>query len=519
MLSVLTSRGKVAALWAVVLAAVALAPQSTVHAQGSGSFGAQGTFAAVFGSFYETGATISEAVPADAGFQTIEISDQRRLHTDMLVRVDGEEMWVTALTETDPFGNPFDLTFPDTMTVDRAQNGTALASHAAGAKVKAKVARVSITVSNLTTPDADCDADEEPYSLADLAEDMDAVQTSVQITDQGLLEVGQDIKVAFEEMTVESLVGNVMGVARGQNGTEAVEHSEGTRIHIKTANPTPREQCGLGQYQVSLQYDESKARYISMVNETFLTSTGRSIVDSTGTCAAPDNSVPGTVSMSCESSGFDGGGKPIIGALGSGAIATALFEPLEVGSTISSLDMTGSFLSDIRGTTLSSVTINSGILQSMHCPDVNGNGSVELADSFVVVLNLFDRGEDSGANVDGPVDTTQTTIPIDVVGTLAAGDTIGVDFELMHVESVTPGPPASIDVQRAYDGQPARSHEAGTDIWEGTFDGNADGKMGYTRPRDPNPRVYDPPSPPSIQSIDLGDILTTVFAWGSTCPP
>lgn len=516
MLSIVASKAKVAAVGVLLLLAVALfSPSSGYAAGGSGSWGPPGVVAAVYGAYYDTSVTLKEAVPAEAGFQTIQISDQRWLHTDMLVKVDSEQMWITALTETNPM-NPFDTTTPDTMTVNRAQNGTALAAHANGAAVKAKVARVNITVSNLTTPVADCDNDEVYYSGADLAEDMDTVQTSVLITGQGLLAVDQNILIADEEMTIVSLDGNVMGVLRAQNGTQAAEHSSGTRIYIKAASPTPRQQCGLGSYQINLQYDQTKARYISMVNQSFLTSTGRSIVDATGICAAPNNSVPGTVTMNCNSSGFDGQGKPIIGALGSGTLATALFEPLEVGMTLSNLNLTGSLLLDIKSTTLSGVSLNSGILQAMTCPDANNDHTINVLDLMKIALNFGDTGQDSGATIAAAVNGTQTTIEISGVGSLVAGDTVAVDFEQMHVNSVNAGAPATMDVNRAVNSTPAKTHDVGTTIYR-AFDkaSGGDGVAGYTEPRDTSPRVYG--NPPNL-ALNILDGMAPARVLGTSCP-
>jgi hypothetical protein len=516
MLSVVASKAKVAAGGVLLLLVLALVSPSSGYAAGSGSWGPPGVVAAVLGSYYDTGATIKEAVPADAGFQTIQISDQRRLHVDMLVEVDSEQMWITALTETNPT-NPFDTTTPDTMTVDRAQNGTTLASHSLNAKVNAKVARVNIMVNDLTTPIADCDNDELYYSGADLAEDIDDVQTSVPITGQGLLAVDQHIMIADEEMTIVSLDGTDMGVLRAQNGTQAAEHSSGTRVYIKTATPTPRQQCGLGSYQINLQYDQTKARYISLVNGSFLTSTGRSIVDATGTCAAPNNSVPGTVSMQCNSSGIDGQGKPIIGALGSGTLATALFEPLAVGITLTNLDLTGSLLLDIKGTVLSGVTLNSGILQAMTCPDADNDGWVTVLDAVKIAQNWGDTGLNSGATIAAAVDGSQTTIGISGLGSLVAGDTVAVDFEQMHVNSVDAGPPATMEVQRGVNPPPGgKTHQAGTIIYR-AFDGPDVGTVaGYTEPRDTAPRVYGALPPDGSLSIldavaaaKVGIVITT----------
>lgn len=513
MLSVLSSRSRLVALWAVVLAAIALAPQGTAHAQGSGSFGPPGQVAAVLGSFYETGVTIEESVPADSGFQVIDISDQRRLHTNMFVEVGNEEMWITALTETNP-SDPFNLTLPDTMTVDRAQNSTPLEAHGLGDKVKANVARVIISVNDLTTPVLDCDVDEVFYTGSDLAADMDDVQASAQVTNPGFLSVGMDIRINLEEMKIIGLAGDVITVMRAQNGTTAADHDLGTFIYAKNTNPTPQEQCGLGGYEINLQFDETKARYISLVNESFLTSTGRSVLDPLSTCAAPDESVPGVLSMQCNSSGITPQGGPIIGALGSGVLATALFEPLEIGRPISDLDMSGSLLFDIRGNNLSGVSVNSSQLQAMTCPDTNNDGFVNILDVTKIALNFGDTGQDSGATIAASVDGSQTSIEISAQGTLAPGDTVAVDFEQMHVNSIDSGPPVTLDVNRGVNGTPAKTHDVGMAIYR-AFDGSGDGAAGYTLPRDTNPRVYGNAPDMAINILDatvaarVGLIMTT----------
>jgi hypothetical protein len=461
--------------------------QSTPHAQGSGSFGPPGMTAAVMGAWYDTGATIKVAVPADAGYQNIQISDRRRLHVDMYVKVDSEEMWITALSgPTDPVWNAGN---PDIMTVNRGQNGTTVAAHGVGVKVNAKVARVDIMVNNLTTDVLDC---QWSYSGADLAQDMDVGQTSVQITQVGLLTNGLNIRIDSEEMTITGLNPSVptMQVMRAQNGTTAASHYAGTPVYGKTTNPTPTQQCGLGAYRIDLYYNPSNVRYISLVNGSFLGSTGRTVYDATGHCFTPDTSVSGRVRIECNSTGVSGG-KPIIGALGSGLLATALFEPLTIGTSISNLTMNGSFLTDITGSVLSGVEAKGGTLQAMTCPDANGDAWVNITDVYLIARSLNDRGTDSGATIAEAVDSSQTTIQISGLGTLAVNDIVAVDFEQMRVNSLGSGPPATMQVQRAVNQTSARAHQTiGAIVYVASWDGNSDGTKGYTEPKDVNPRVF-----------------------------
>lgn len=606
MLSALPSRVKAAAVWGLALAALALVPQSTVHAQGGGSFGPPGVIAAVMGAYYETGVTIKASVPADPDVHDIQISDRRRLHIEMFVKVDSEEMWITALS-----GDPASLTVPDVMTVDRAQNGTTVAAHSVNTAVKANVAAVNILVNNLTTDLADCDQDEEFYSGSDLAQDIDAVQTLVHISaaPQAVLTVGLHIRIDSEEMHIVHLYDYPSGtdprmdVTRGVNGTTAAEHSEGTRIYGKTANPTPRLQCGLGAYRIDLHYDPAKARYISLVNGPFLGSTGRIVKDYTGTCFTPDTGTPGVVTMQCNTEGSSP-----LGPLGTGLVATALFEPLTLGTSITTLSMSGSFLMDILGPAIPGVSLTGGSLQSMTCPDTNADGWVNIADAYNIAKNFFDKGKNSGATIAALVDTSQTTIEISGVGTiavdqvdiidgkvdvnesgaadaaddlpdvvldLAAGGTdqvditdgkvdvdengvinatddlanvvlhlagggtdqvdiidgqvdvdesaavnaaddlsdvvlelvppiVAVDAEQMLVNSLDAGPPATMEVERGFNSTPLREHQAGTTIYVASFDGNGDGKKGYTEARDTNPRVFGLP-PPLTLILNLDD--------------
>jgi hypothetical protein len=405
MLDALRSGTKAAAVWGVALGALLLVPQGAVHAQGGGSFGPPAVTTTVLDAPYDTGVTIKASVPADAGYHDIQISDRRRLHVDMFVKVDGEEMWITALS-----GDPANLTVPDVMTVNRAQNGTIVASHNVAAKVNAKVAMVNVMVNNLTTSLADCDDDEESYTGVTLAEDMDEAQDNVLISDKTPLSIGMHIRIHAEEMTITNLINNTpnpdrMYVLRAQYGTTAASHDLGADIYAKSNSPTPRQQCGLGAYRIDLQYDQSKARYISLVNESFLTSTGRSIYDP-GTCFTPDASIPGLVTMECNTLGSS------LGPLGSGLLATALFEPLTIGRPITTLTTSDSFLTDVLGNVLSGVTATSGELRSMTCPDANGDGYASILDPFSIARNFNDRGESSGATTAEPVNASQTIIQI-----------------------------------------------------------------------------------------------------------
>jgi hypothetical protein len=520
MLSALPSTVKAWAVLGLALVALALVPQSTVHA-GGGSFGPPGTVAAVLGAYYDSSVTIHAAVPADAGVHDIQISDRQRLNVNMFVKVDNEEMWITALSgDVNPVWNPGN---PDVMTVNRAQNGTTVAAHSVGAKVNAKVARVNITVSNLTTDVLDCDQDEESYSGSDLAQDITNTDTSVHITavPQVVLTAGNHVRIDSEEMTINSLIDYPSGpdprinVTRGVNGTTAAPHYTGTRIYKKNASPTPRQQCGLGAYQIDLHYDPTKARYISLVNESFLGSTGRTVYDATGTCFTPDTSVSGVVTMQCNTLGS------ALGPLGSGTVATALFESLVIGRPISSLTMSGSqLLENPLGTVVSGVTLTSGGLQAMTCPDANADGSVNILDVQQIAKNFGDTGLNSGATINQAVDASQTTIQISGQGTLAVGDTVAVDFEQMHVNSLTPGSPVTMQVTRGVNPPPgARTHQPGTIIYR-AFDAQpiGDGVAGYTQPRDTNPGVYGGSLDLTVNILDAIPAAYAGLVLSTKCP-
>ena len=513
MVGALLLRAKTAAVLGLALAALLLVPQGTTHAAGGGGNFGPSVAGAVMGAYYETGVTIKAAVPADSGFHDIQISDRRRLNVDMFVKVDGEEMWITAFS-----GDPADLTVPDVMTVNRAQNGTSVAAHVVNAPVKAKVARVNIMVNDLTTPLADCDDDEDFFTAARLAQDTDEVQTSIEIDQIGYLTEGIDIRVGLEQMTIVDLTDNpsppdVMQVLRAQNGTAGAEHSVDDYIVGLTANPTPREQCGLGAFLINLHYNPSNARYISLVKESFLESTGRTISDAAGICYTPDSSTPGLVRMQCNTLGA----LPL-GPLGTGFVASALFEPLTIGSSISALTMGGSLLVDVAGNGMSGVTLGSGALQAMTCPDANGDGVVNLLDAVGIARNFNDKGANSGATIAAPVDTSQTTIQISGVGTMAVDNTIAVDFEQMRVLSLNPGPPATMNVERHINQTPARSHQAGTAIYIATQDLNFDGIKGYTEPRDTSPRVFGGSPDLTLNVLDAVAAARVGIVVNTTCP-
>ena len=318
---------------------------------------------------------------------------------------------------------------------------------------------------------------------------------SIQITDQSYLRPGWIVKVGDEQMYVNELIeggaGNppppdIMRVWRGWNGTQAVAHNQGRPIEAHTVTVDIRAQNvidshGLGAFGVYLTFPPETQYVKAVMDTTWLASTGRD----PSWCDPTTHDLGGGVYyLACFTMGDPGNPGHPLGPTGSGLIArVTVLPPQSLGSTTVSL--AGSFLADISGDNLSA-NVRNIVVQAINCPDANLDGIVSVGDLSLTAWNNSDQGVDSGATLFADVNTTSTSIQISQQGLLQVNDTISIDAEIMKVLQLIPGTPPSMVVSRANQGTPASTHKAGSHIYRGTVDGNLDGKIGYTWPRDVN---------------------------------
>jgi hypothetical protein len=136
------SRGRTLFLMIAAAALAVLVAPGVGQSQGT-SVSATPPVALVVGGFTDIGATLREAVLDNWLHATIKISDQSLLQVGWTVQVDSEQMEITGLTE----GNP------DTMTVIRGVNGTAVASHSEGRPIGGPIGHAEIRANNITESD------------------------------------------------------------------------------------------------------------------------------------------------------------------------------------------------------------------------------------------------------------------------------------------------------------------------------------------------------------------------------
>jgi len=137
---------------------------------------------------------------------------------------------------------------------------------------------------------------------------------------------------------------------------------------VYTTNPCPlppgaTQACGLGGYELEVDFNPTKIHYVSIQNGPMLASTGRLIYQCWS--PAPHNPAGGVITYQCTTTGNPpppvGNGTPF-GPQGSGVLATITFAPVSVGTT--DLQFQDTLLPEIWGdpavphtTELGSVTV------------------------------------------------------------------------------------------------------------------------------------------------------------------
>jgi len=336
-------------------------------------------------------------------------------------------------------------------------------------------------------------------SGATLAADVDASPstTSILISDKNFLpEPGPEgdcatpedctIKVDSESMLIEQLIDggyhqpDTMVVQRGMNGSAPGSHLSGTMINAHTVSVSiyannVTDSWGLGGFQVYITLPPG-LELIKMTAETaWLGITGRNVW-----CDGPYNP-PGTSNwqVSC----YTLGATPL-GPKGSGLIAKVILLPSQdPGLRTVSL---GGQLVNISGTVIPATITPNFKIRVLDCPDANLDGWADSSDFITVARDLGDQGVDSGATLVSQVNTSQTNMAISDQSLLLLSDIISVDAEQMTVQDLQEGTPDTMTVVRRVNRPIVGSHSAGAHIYRAIYDGNNDGRKGYTWPKDVN---------------------------------
>jgi hypothetical protein len=349
---------------------------------------------------------------------------------------------------------------------------------------------------------------------------------NVQISDQSLLRVGWKVKLDTEIMLIQNLIEggstDTMVVWRGYEGTFVGAHNNGAAVKGPTvtvdiwAKDVVASPYGLGAFQLYLNFPPEVEPIKVSLDYQWLASTGRD-----PWCNGPTHS--GSLwEMSCFTLPNPGPDDPSwypAGPNGSGIIGHVRVLPPESG--IAMVSLSGSYLVDVQSNMIP-IGVQNMSFRIVACPDADLNGSINVLDAYQTALQWGDRGRDCGVTLASAANNTQTTLDINdqslawwnVSACAAAGtnrpNQVAVDAEIMTAGAFTEGSPDTVAVTRGVNSTIAKSHLAGAAVYliPSQWDGNYDGKNGYTATRDIDHNG----------TVNLLDTLVIVNVMGMQCP-
>ncbi len=348
---------------------------------------------------------------------------------------------------------------------------------------------------------------------------------NIQISDQSLLRVGWKVKLDTEIMLIQNLIEggstDTMVVWRGYDGTYVGAHNNGAVVKGPTvtvdiwAKDVAASPYGLGAFQLYLNFPPEVEPIKVSLDYQWLASTGRD-----PWCNGPTHT--GSLwEMSCFTLPNPGPDDPSWyppGPNGSGIIGHVRVLPPQSG--IAMVSLSGSFLTDVASNLIPS-GIQNMTFRIVACPDADLNGSINVLDAFQTALNWQDRGRDCGVILSSAATNSQTTLEINdqslawwnsSVCYLSGNrpNQVAVDAEIMTAGAFTEGSPDTVAVTRGVNSTIAKSHLAGAAVYlvPSQWDGNYDGKNGYTATRDVDHNG----------TVNLLDTLVIVNVMGMQCP-
>jgi len=263
----------------------------------------------------------------------------------------------------------------------------------------------------------------------------------------------------------------------------------------------------LGAFQVYMTLPPGLEIIKMTAQTTWLTSTYRSLWG----CDSFHDENTRTWQVSCSTTGTTP-----LGPKGSGLIAKVILLPSQ-DPGLRTVSLAGQLV-NISSTVIPSTSAPLKI-RVLECPDANLDGDVDSGDIGQVARNMGDSGEDSGAALVSQVDASQTDMEVSDQSLLLQTNplhdnclelpcTISIDTEQMTLQALQEGTPDTMTVARPINSSKAKLHNADTHIYRATYDGNGDGKYGYTGPRDVNSDGF----------INVGDALIIALAADVVCP-
>jgi hypothetical protein len=189
------------------------------------------------------------------------------------------------------------------------------------------------------------------------------------------------------------------------------------------------------------------------------------------------------------------------------------------------VSLSGSYLTNVQGV-LIPIGIQNMTFRVVACPDADLNGSINVLDAYQTALQWGDRGRDCGVTLSSAATNNTTTLEINdqslawwrstpTFGCTGSSDgtrpnQVSVDAEIMTAGAFSEGSPDTVAVTRGVNSTIAKSHLAGAAVYliPSQWDGNYDGKNGYTATRDVDHNG----------TINLLDTLVIVNVMGMQCP-
>ncbi len=292
----------------------------------------------------------------DSVTTTVEVTDGRLYYAQQLIEIGDEVLQVTGVS-----GN--------TLTVTRGSLDSVATTHAVNDSVRPLVFSVS------------------------LAQTLSGSGTTATVSDARIFQSGQLLQIGSEQVAVLSVTGNVLSIARAQNGTSAVPHLVGSRIRVLTPTSTLTADIDDETTTVSVDHGErfKTGQFIQIDTEQMQIQgiSGNTLTvtrEVRGSAAATHAATTDIITLGTVGSYLGGGeavvssqigsirltGNSIVGQSGNDGLAFDLTRSrvdsleVETNTTISSIDV------NLTDTPLDGLTIRDNVQIRAARPQVNG---------------------------------------------------------------------------------------------------------------------------------------------------
>ena len=309
--------------------------------------------------------------------------------------------------------------------------------------------------------DSLADLDNAFDSLEDLAEDLDAIETDVDVGSATPFTVGDVILVDLELMEVTAIVANTLTVIRGVMSTSAVIHANGADVFLKGLNSTDPD------------VDVTDATPFTIGDSILVDDERMEIADIVGNTLTVIRGGQGTTAAT-HTNGAD------VFLLEGDGLADSLDPDCQRVGGVDLVD------TDADGDASLNIADNCPAIPNPLQTDGDIDGSGDACDDSDFDGNEdgagpgtcsdgTDNGGDSGTDLNADLDSIETFAGVTDTAPFTVGDIIGVEDELMEIASIpVPGAPGLLSVVRNVLATHADAHTSGADvrILDGTADGN-----------------------------------------------